>query len=63
MRKGRVISLSEEEYHDIFRKFGVDRREGAHAMDGKNGVRLIDISKLKPLLAMQRFTEKRPSRT
>lgn len=48
MRKGRVISLSEEECHDIFRKFGVDRREGAHAMDGKNGVRLIDVSKLKP---------------
>lgn len=48
MRQGRVIPLSEEEYHDIFRKFGVDGQEGAHAMEGKTGERLIDVSKLKP---------------
>ena len=48
MRQGRVIPLSEEEYHDIFRKFGVDGQEGAHAMEGKTGERLIDVNKLKP---------------
>lgn len=48
MRQGRVIPLSEEEYHDIFRKFGVDGQEGAHAMEGKTVERLIDVSKLKP---------------
>lgn len=48
MRQGRVIPLSEEDFHDVFRRFGVDEQEGVHAMEGENGSRLIDVSKLKP---------------
>lgn len=48
MRKGRVVPLNKEEFQHIFRKFCVDGPEGAHTMDVENGVRLIDISKLKP---------------
>lgn len=48
MRQGRVIPLSKEKYHDIFRKFGIDGQEGAYAMEGKTGEILIDVSKLKP---------------
>ena len=48
MRQGRVIPLSKEKYHDIFRKFGIDGQEGADTMEGKPGETLIDVSKLKP---------------
>lgn len=48
MHKGKISPLGEEEIYHIFRKFGVDEPEGDPAMDVENGVRLIDVSMLKP---------------
>lgn len=48
MCKGRIISLSKEEFDNIFQKFGVDKQEGDHTMESETGVKLIDVDRLKP---------------
>lgn len=48
MRQGRINLLSNEEIHAIFRKFGVEAREGDLAMETESGVQLVDVNKLKP---------------